>query len=95
MLSCGHSFCDSCTFEWLKERSTCPVCRSPTLRPICNIALQQIVDDHLKSKTELINGINDNNNNERKTNGFLASIIRSTPSINPQVDYIKFDLNLV
>lgn len=27
---CGHIFCWSCIHQWLKERSECPVCRTPT-----------------------------------------------------------------
>ena len=26
-LSCGHTFCRTCIFEWLIEKETCPCCR--------------------------------------------------------------------
>ena len=27
---CGHIFCWKCIHQWLKERSECPICRTPT-----------------------------------------------------------------
>lgn len=30
MVNCGHLFCTSCIFSWLKNRKTCPLCKHPT-----------------------------------------------------------------
>lgn len=27
VLSCGHSFCYSCAYQWLRSHRTCPACR--------------------------------------------------------------------
>ena len=32
-LSCNHSFHEKCINEWLKEKNTCPLCRSSIIRP--------------------------------------------------------------
>uniref|UniRef100_A0A915EAH8 RING-type domain-containing protein n=1 Tax=Ditylenchus dipsaci TaxID=166011 RepID=A0A915EAH8_9BILA len=31
VLDCGHAFHEECAEKWLKESSTCPICRSPTI----------------------------------------------------------------
>ena len=39
--SCEHSFCSKCILEWLKEQTSCPVCRSEVLlndlKPVARI----------------------------------------------------------
>jgi hypothetical protein len=32
-LSCNHSFHEKCINEWLKEKNTCPLCRSSIIKP--------------------------------------------------------------
>ena len=31
-LACGHTFCYSCTCDWLKTSKTCPTCRAKVIQ---------------------------------------------------------------
>ena len=42
ILQCGHTFCNSCLFEWTKLHLECPTCRNKIItNPTRNILLQQ------------------------------------------------------
>ena len=47
MAKCGHSFCQKCILQWMKQDKNCPTCRSKIvkndLRP--NRNLQDIVNE--------------------------------------------------
>uniref|UniRef100_A0A6C0HWG6 RING-type domain-containing protein n=1 Tax=viral metagenome TaxID=1070528 RepID=A0A6C0HWG6_9ZZZZ len=51
-LSCNHSFHEKCINEWLKEKNTCPLCRSSIIRPNLDVL-------------PIINNIRRHNNNQR------------------------------
>lgn len=45
ILSCGHSYCYMCIWNWLGTRKHCPTCREPVLsEPIRNLALEHITE---------------------------------------------------
>lgn len=45
ILNCGHTFCYSCEFEWLKSHRSCPRCRARVrTKPILVYVLKEIVD---------------------------------------------------
>ncbi|XP_067092148.1 zinc-binding protein A33-like [Osmerus mordax] len=55
ILTCSHSFCQTCLQEYWKEKTfrDCPVCRNVFLmnEPPCNRALKNICEDFLKERS--------------------------------------------
>jgi hypothetical protein len=42
-LSCSHSFCGCCIFNWLEKKQECPCCRAPCGVPVYERALDDIL----------------------------------------------------
>jgi len=48
-LSCGHSFCFHCLYEWMQENNHCPSCRAAlTTAPIPNVILSDQVQIYIQ-----------------------------------------------
>lgn len=47
-LNCSHSFCDFCIIKWMKEQSTCPICRKPIDSRNSSLVLDRCVDKTLE-----------------------------------------------
>lgn len=56
-LSCGHTFCYYCSFEWLKSHKSCPTCRAKISQPptfvfaikeMCQVVIErkELLDPH-------------------------------------------------
>ena len=63
-LSCNHSFCLNCIFNWCKINPTCPMCR--------NEINDEIQDSYLMYKIKT----HDNNKAEELLKSFFNSIIK-------------------
>ena len=42
---CGHTFCASCIFSWLKRNPVCPTCRCPSTNAFPSRALDELLRD--------------------------------------------------
>ncbi|XP_044759784.1 E3 ubiquitin-protein ligase RNF8-like [Coccinella septempunctata] len=59
-LNCSHSFCQFCIVKWMKEQSTCPVCRKEIGCRNCSLALDRFVE-------KLVEFLPEESKNHRKT----------------------------
>jgi len=46
-LGCGHSFCTTCVSRWLRQSSTCPMCRTPVVYILNKGLIDKIKDARL------------------------------------------------
>lgn len=45
VLSCGHSYCYDCTYQWLRSHRNCPSCRKRiTTKPVLAYSLKELRD---------------------------------------------------
>ncbi|CUM65445.1 uncharacterized protein PRCAT00003084001 [Priceomyces carsonii] len=63
-MPCGHVFGKSCLFEWLKNHSTCPLCRGSVSEP----QTQQDGNNNIRRPGPTIVGLNDTNNANGSSN---------------------------
>jgi hypothetical protein len=48
VLPCGHGYCCSCLYTWLRSKSSCPCCRKDPAISIDNIPVNYTVLDFLR-----------------------------------------------
>ena len=44
-INCGHTFCEYCLHEWQKNKSNCPLCRTPIYHKVAVRILDEFVDN--------------------------------------------------